>query len=153
MNTKSIAIAIALAAGTAFAASVQASDIPTLETVQVRPSADQLAQAERERTSAIPTLSAVQVRPTAGQIAERNAELAAAQPMVTLAAIQVRPTREQRDALAAETAHDNRVHATTLAMATALGHWVVAVPALRIRPGSLSLQSLAINVAADLLGR
>jgi TolA-binding protein len=110
MNTKSIALAIALAAGTAFAASVQASDIPTLETVQVRPSADQLAQAEHERTSAIPTLSAVQVRPTAGQIVERNAELAATRPVVTLAAIQVRPTREQRQALAAETTHDNRDH-------------------------------------------
>ena len=68
MNTKSIVIALAIAAGTSFAGSAQATDIVTLETMQVRPSAEQLAQAEHERSSAIPTLSLVQVRPSVGQI-------------------------------------------------------------------------------------
>ena len=45
MNAKTIAIAIALIAGTAVVSSVQASEsIKTLATVQVRPAADQLAQ-------------------------------------------------------------------------------------------------------------
>lgn len=103
MNTKTIAIAIALAAGSAFVSNVHAaSAITTLPTVQVRPAADQLAQAEVERTSSIPTLAMVEVRPTAGQIAEYRAELASSQRVTTLAAVEVRPTAEQREALAAE---------------------------------------------------
>lgn len=54
MNTKTLVIAIALAAGSAFASNVQAASITTLDTVQVRPSADQIAQAEVELSSAIP---------------------------------------------------------------------------------------------------
>ena len=119
MNAKSLAIAIALIASTGFVSSVQASDITTLEAVQVRPSADQLTQAEVERNSAIPTLAVVQVRPTVGQIVELMAEqaaskLAAASPVaigvrasqwaVSLPAITVRPDVEQVEALAAETA-------------------------------------------------
>ena len=74
MNAKSLALAIALVASTGFVSSVQASDIVTLETVQVRPSADQLVQAQHEASSNIPTLAAVQVRPTVGQIVELMAE-------------------------------------------------------------------------------
>ncbi len=118
MNAKSLAFAIALVAGTGFASSVQASDIITLETVQVRPSADQLAQAAHEATSTIPTLAAVQVRPTVGQIVELMAEqaatrFAAATPVasvanwvVSLPAITVRPDVQQVQALAAELAAD-----------------------------------------------
>ncbi|MGH8054858.1 MAG: hypothetical protein ACREP4_13160 [Stenotrophomonas sp.] len=116
MNAKSLAIALVLAAG--FASTVQASDIVTLDTVQVRPSADQLAQANHEATSSIPTLAAVQVRPTVGQIVELMAEnaatqLAAATPIVSVAnwvvslpAVTVRPDVQQVQALAAELAAD-----------------------------------------------
>lgn len=118
MNAKSLAFAIALIAGTGFASTVQASDIVTLDTVQVRPSADQLAQAQLEATSSIPTLAAVQVRPTVGQIVELMAEqaasqLAAATPIVSVAnwvvslpAVTVRPDVQQVQALAAELAAD-----------------------------------------------
>ena len=58
MNTKTIAIAIALIAGTAVVSSVQASEsIKTLATVRVRPAADQLAQQAWEQASGIPTLA------------------------------------------------------------------------------------------------
>jgi len=113
MNTKTLAIAIAFAAGSAFASSVQAAPaIVTLDTVQVRPSADQIAQAEVERTSDIPTLAVVEVRPTAGLIAEYRAELAANRRVTTLAAVEVRPTAEQRQALAAEQTNDRGYVAT-----------------------------------------
>ncbi len=118
MNAKSLALAIALVAGTSFASSVQAADIVTLETVQVRPSADQLAQANHEATSTITTLAAVQVRPTVGQIVELMAEqaanrLVAATPVanvanwvVSLPAVTVRPDVQQVQALAAEMVAD-----------------------------------------------
>ncbi len=123
MNAKSFAIALAIAAG--FAASAHAGDIVTLETVQVRPSADQLAQAEHERTSAIPTLSAVQVRPTVGQIVELAAEQAAAQ----LAAY------------------------TPAALGTSVGQWMVSLPAITVRPDAQQVQALAAELAADTLGQ
>ncbi|MCD9085496.1 hypothetical protein [Stenotrophomonas sp. SY1] len=118
MNAKSLALAIAIVAGSGFASSVQAADIVTLETVQVRPSVEQLAQAEHEATSTIPTLAAVQVRPTVGQIVELMAEqaatrLASATPVasvanwvVSLPAVTVRPDVQQVQALAAELAAD-----------------------------------------------
>ena len=107
MNAKTIAIAIALIAGTAVVSSVQASEsIKTLSTVQVRPAADQLAQQAWEQASGIPTLATVEVRPSADQLAERNgyvaAPVAAAMPITTLASVEVRPSTEQRVALAAE---------------------------------------------------
>lgn len=43
----------------------QARPVVTLPTVEVRPSVEQLAQREHERRSAIPTLATVEVRPTA----------------------------------------------------------------------------------------
>ncbi|ECH9271861.1 hypothetical protein AAP84_26050, partial [Salmonella enterica subsp. enterica] len=92
MNAKTIAIAIALIAGTAVVSSVQASEsIKTLSTVQVRPAADQLAQQAWEQASGIPTLATVEVRPSADQLAERNgyvaAPVAAAMPITTLASV------------------------------------------------------------------
>jgi hypothetical protein len=121
MNTKSFAIAIALVAGTAFASSVQASDITTLETVQVRPAAEQLAQAEHERTSAIPTLATVQVRPTVGQIVELMAEQAA--------------TR-----LAAN---------TPVAIGASVGQWVISLPVVTVRPDAHQVQAMAADLAAE----
>jgi len=122
MNTKTLAIAIALAAGSAFASSVQAAPaIVTFDTVQVRPSADQIAQAEVERTSSIPTLAVVEVRPTA----------------------------EQRQALAAEQTHDRGYVATFTAAATAVANEVIInLPTLQVRPSAADLQALALETAA-----
>lgn len=150
MNTKTLAIALALAAGTAFASNVQAAAITTLDTVQVRPSADQIAQGELERNSAIPTLSLVEVRPGAGLIADYRADLAAGH-ITTLAAIDVRPTAEQRLALAAEQA-SRRYVATLTAAATAVAHEVIInLPALQVRPSAADVQALALETAAQVL--
>jgi len=150
MNTKTLAIAIALAAGSAFASSVQAAPaIVTLDTVQVRPSADQIAQAEVERTSSIPTLAVVEVRPTAGLIAEYRAELTATRRVTTLAAVEVRPTAEQRQALAAEQRNDRGYVATFTAAATAVANEVIInLPTLQVRPSPADLQALALETAA-----
>ncbi len=150
MNVQSLAIAIALAAGTALASNAQASSLTTLETVQVRPASDQIAQQQYEMTSTIPTLSSVQVRPTAGQIVERNAELAADRPVVTLAAVEVRPSQEQRTALAAATRRSSGTGATPT-VAAALGHWVITLPTLQVHPTAMDVQALAIDIAAGLL--
>lgn len=150
MNTKTLAIAIAFAAGSAFASSVQAAPaIVTLDTVQVRPSADQIAQAEVERASNIPTLAVVEVRPTAGLIAEYRAELAANRRVTTLAAVEVRPTAEQRQALAAEQTNDRGYVATFTAAATAVANEVIInLPTLQVRPSAADLQALALETAA-----
>lgn len=150
MNTKTLAIAIAFAAGSAFASSVQAAPaIVTLDTVQVRPSADQIAQAEVERTSSIPTLAVVEVRPTAGLIADYRAELTANRRVTTLAAIDVRPTAEQRQALAAEQTTARGYVATFTAAATAVANEVIInLPTLQVRPSPADLQALALETAA-----
>ena len=124
MNTKSIVIALAIAAGTSFAGATQAADITTLETVQVRPSADQLAQAERERSSTIPTLSMVQVRPSVGQIVELAAEQAAMQ----------------------------LVASSPMGIGASVGQWVVSLPAITVRPDAQQMQTLATQTAAQLAG-
>ncbi len=150
MNTKTLAIAIALVAGSAFASSVQAAPaIVTFDTVQVRPSADQIAQAEVERTSSIPTLAVVEVRPTAGMIADYRAELTANRRVTTLAAVEVRPTAEQRQALAAEQTRDRGYVATFTAAATAVANEVIInLPTLQVRPSAADLQALALETAA-----
>ncbi|MET4615215.1 hypothetical protein ABIA71_000777 [Stenotrophomonas sp. 2619] len=154
MNTKTLAIAIALAAGSAFASNVQAATITTLDTVQVRPSADQIAQAAVERTSAIPTLALVEVRPTAGLIADYRAELAGSRHVTTLAAVQVRPTAEQYQALASEQVTHRDYVATLTAAATAVARDVIVnLPALQVRPSSADLQALALETAAQVLVR
>ncbi|WP_282295820.1 MULTISPECIES: hypothetical protein [unclassified Stenotrophomonas] len=152
MNTKTIAIAIAIAAGSAFASNVHAaSAITTLETVQVRPSADQLAQAEWERNSAIPTLAMVEVRPTAGQIAEYRQELADSRRVTTLAAVEVRPTAEQREALAAEQDSHRDYMGTFAAAATAVASEVIInLPTLQVRPSPNDLQAFAAEAVSVL---
>ena len=153
MNTKTIAIAIAIAAGSAFVSNVHAaSAITTLETVQVRPSADQLAQAEVERTSSIPTLALVEVRPTAGMIAEYRQELANSQRVTTLAAVDVRPSREQREALAAEQAGNRDYLGAFTAVATAVANDVIVnLPTLQVRPSPSDLQAFALETASVLV--
>jgi len=124
MNAKTIAIAIALIAGTAVVSSVQASEsIKTLSTVQVRPAADQLAQQAWEQASGIPTLATVEVR----------------------------PSLEQRVALAAEL-EAQRYAATLAAAATNVAHSVIVnLPALQVRPSAADLQALATETAQVLL--
>jgi hypothetical protein len=154
MNTKTLVIAIAIAAGSAFASNVQAASITTLDTVQVRPSADQIAQAEVEHNSAIPTLALVEVRPTAGLIADYRAELAANRRVTTLASVEVRPTAEQRQALAAEQVNDRDYVATLTAAATAVARDVIVnLPTLQVRPSAADLQALALETAVQVLVR
>ena len=124
MNTQSIAFALAFAAA-GFASASQAADIVTLQTVQVRPSADQLAQAELERNSSIPTLAAVQVRPTVGQIVELAAERTAAR----------------------------LVESSPMAIGANVGEWMVSLPAITVRPDARLLQELAAELAADGIGQ
>ena len=153
MNTKTLAIAIAFAAGSAFVSNVHAaSAITTLETVQVRPSADQLAQAEVERTSSIPTLAAVEVRPTAGMIAEYRQELTNSQRVTTLAAVEVRPSVEEREALAAEQAQGRDYVGAFTAVAAAMANEVVInLPTLHVRPSPSDLQAFALETASVLV--
>ncbi|TQU14076.1 hypothetical protein, partial [Xanthomonas perforans] len=94
-QTLRIALSTALFAGATLAGFAQAASLTTLDTVQVRPAADQIAQQTLERNSAIRTLTAVQVRPSAEQVAALAAEQAGPR-IVTLAAVQVRPSAEQR---------------------------------------------------------
>jgi hypothetical protein len=68
--------------------------------VQVRPSAEQIAQRSVERNSGIATLAAVQVRPSAAQLAQRDAEQATSQHVVTLATVQVRPGADTQSVFA-----------------------------------------------------
>ena len=125
MNAKSLALAIALVASTGFVSSVQASDIVTLETVQVRPSADQLVQAQHEANSNIPTLAVVQVRPTVGQIVELMAEQTASQ----------------------------LASASPVAIGTRAGNWMVSLPAITVRPDVELVQSMAAEAAAEAIGK
>lgn len=150
MNTHSLALALALAAGTTFAANAQAAPITTLETVQVRPAAEQIAQQQYEANSGIITLSAVQVRPSVGQIVERD-NASAAQQVMTLASIEVRPSPEQRATLAAEISQGSAYVAASSAVVNAIGQWVITLPTLQVRPSALDVQSLAIDLASGLI--
>ncbi len=94
-QTLRIALSAALFAGATLAGLAQAASLTTLEPVQVRPAADQIAQQALERNSDIRTLAAVQMRPSAEQLAALAAEQAG-QRIVTLAAVEVRPSAEQR---------------------------------------------------------
>lgn len=149
MNTKTIAIAIALIAGTAVVSPVlAASTITTLQTVQVRPDAEQLAQQAWEQASGIPTLAAVQVRPGAELQA---AAPAAAAAVTTLAAVLVRPSLEQRVALAAELEAE-RYAARLTAAATSVAHNVIVnLPVMQVRPSAADLQALAVETASVLV--
>ncbi|CTP86471.1 hypothetical protein A6R71_02920 [Xanthomonas translucens pv. arrhenatheri] len=99
MKTASFALTFAIAALLA-APAIAALTIPTLDSVQVRPSAEQIAQRSVERNSGIATLTAVQVRPSAEQIAQRATEQATSQRVVTLAAVQVRPSADTQSVFA-----------------------------------------------------
>ncbi|MBN6150638.1 hypothetical protein JR065_09825 [Xanthomonas sp. AmX2] len=135
MKTASFALTFAIAA--AFAApSFAANAVTTLETVQVRPSADQLAQRDAELASGIPTLASVQVRPSAEQIAQLNAETAMGQRVVTLAAVQVRPS-------AAQAAEAQAAFVIGTAVSGALNNAM-----LQLQP---SLQGLGQNLATQLV--
>ncbi|GAB3043503.1 hypothetical protein [Stenotrophomonas tumulicola] len=156
MNTKTFAIAIAaLIAGTAAVSSVQASpSIKTLDTVQVRPDADQLAQQTWERASSIPTLAAVQVRPSAEQIADRDGitiAMPAAASITTLAAVEVRPSLEQKVALAAELQAEHYTVALTNAATAFANNVIINLPVVQVRPSQADLQALAMETAAVLI--
>ena len=88
MTTKTlrIALAAALIAGASFA-NAHAASFTTLDTVQVRPAADQIAQQTLERSSGIRTLTAVQVRPSTEQLAALAAEQAVSYTHLTLPTI------------------------------------------------------------------
>jgi len=134
MKTTTLLLTAAIAA--LFAApSFAATQIATLDTVQVRPSADQIAQHTIEQASGIATLAAVQVRPSAEQIAKREAELSSR--IATLAAVQVRPSADQlaeRD------------------MQQAAGQRVVTLATVQVRPDADMGSMLAIgDVVGDTL--
>ncbi|MBD8644716.1 hypothetical protein IFT63_14135 [Stenotrophomonas sp. CFBP 13724] len=155
MNTKILAIAIALIAGTAVVSSVHAApSISTLQTVQVRPDAEQLAQQAWERSSRIPTLAAVQVRPSADQLAEINGQAIAtstAMPVTTLAAVEVRPSLEQKVALAAELQAERYTVALTNAATAFANNVIVNLPVVNVRPSQADLQALALETASVLV--
>lgn len=140
MNPKTFALALALSAGLTSLA--HAAPVTTLDTVQVRPSADQTAQAQWEAASDIPTLAAVQVRP--------GPELTATAPtIVTLAAVQVRPDAELHAALAAEAAADQQQYLVSIAgLAAQLRQLALATPVLQL--GS-QVSRATFNAAAQVV--
>ncbi len=143
MNTQSLSLAIALAAGSVFGSmSAHAATINTLDAVQVRPSADQIAQREHELNSDIPTLAAVQVRPTVGQILELQADQAAAQRVVTLASVEVRPSAEQRAELTREAAPVATAEAASDSLTALLGQVIVSLPVPHLQPSPSQLEAL-----------
>lgn len=150
MNTKSLSVAIAIAAGSVLASmTAHATTITTLDTVQVRPSAEQLAQQDYERTSPIPTLAAVQVRPSAEQEAAYQAELAATGRVVTLAAVQVRPSADQRAELLAssdEAEQGNDGFGATATITALVSDVIVNLPVPHLQPSPAQLEALIGNV-------
>jgi hypothetical protein len=149
MNTKSLSVAIALAAGSVLASmTATATALTTLDTVQVRPSAEQIAQQEYERTSPIPTLAAVQVRPSAQQIAEYEAAQAAGGRVVTLAAVEVRPSAEQRAELLASAdapvaaARASAGISVSGAVTALVGEVIVHLPMPQLKPSPADLEAL-----------
>jgi hypothetical protein len=143
MNTKSLSAALALAAGSVFGSmSAHAATINTLDAVQVRPSAEQVAQREHELNSDIPTLAAVQVRPTVGQILELQAEQAAAQRVVTLASVQVRPSAEQRAELDRAATPVASADTASESIAALLGQVIVNLPVPHLQPSPSQLEAL-----------
>ncbi|HEY9255199.1 MAG TPA: hypothetical protein VIP30_11750 [Stenotrophomonas sp.] len=149
MNTKSLSFAIALAAGSLFGSmSAQAANLTTLDAVQVRPSADQLAQRDHELNSDIPTLSAVQVRPTVGQILELQAEQAPQDRVLTLASVQVRPSAEQRAEFDRGTASVASADAGNKgeALVALIGQVIVTLPVPHLQPSPAQLEALIGNM-------
>ncbi|WP_115046298.1 hypothetical protein [Xanthomonas arboricola] len=153
MNTQTLRIALsaALFAGTSLAGFAQAASLTTLDTVQVRPSADQIARQTLERNSAIRTLAAVQVRPSADQLAALAAELAGPR-VVTLAAVQVRPSADQRaervTRSTAATAQGTSGQAAA-AIGALMGQVIVNLPVPQLQPAPVELEAL-VNAAISL---
>ncbi|PPU68446.1 hypothetical protein [Xanthomonas pisi] len=143
-QTLRIALSAALLAGTSFAGFAQASGLTTLDAVQVRPSADQVAQQTLERSSDIRTLAAVQVRPSAEQLAALAAEQAGPR-VITLAAVQVRPSAEQRAELvvrsSAATAQSASGQAAA-AIGALMGQVMVNLPVPQLQPSPAELEAL-----------
>ncbi|KAB7769776.1 hypothetical protein [Xanthomonas maliensis] len=137
-NTLRIALATALIAGSSLVGVAHAGTVTTLEAVQVRPSADQLAQQIVERNSTIPTLPAVQVRPSADQLAELGAPR-----ITTLAAVQVRPSAEQRASVLTRGTADTQVASQAAATFGALvGQVIVKLPVPHLQPSPSELEAL-----------
>ncbi|AZR21187.1 hypothetical protein NX81_000955 [Xanthomonas vasicola] len=150
-QTLRIALSAALFAGATLAGFAQAASLTTLETVQVRPAADQIAQQTLERNSDIRTLAAVQVRPSAEQLAALATEQAGPR-IVTLAAVQVRPSAEQRAALVVRSAAASAQTATGQAagaIGALMGQVIVNLPAPKLQPSPAELQAL-VNAAISL---
>ncbi|MCC4585636.1 hypothetical protein JWH11_10635 [Xanthomonas melonis] len=153
MNTQTLRLALsaALIAGSSLAGFAQAGTLTTLDTVQVRPSADQIAQQTLERNSDIRTLAAVQVRPSAEQLAALAAELAGPR-VVTLAAVQVRPSAEQRAESIVHSAAATAQAASGQAAAVIgalVGEVIVQLPVPQLQPSPVELEAL-ISAAASL---
>lgn len=163
MNTQSLSVALAtaLAAGSLFspAAAAQSAAIVDLTTVQVRPSADQLAQLEREAASGIVTLPGITVRPDPALLRQIAAEQAARERIVTLATVEVRPSAEQRAERAAMSAQavtasaavsrEPVAHADGMSRAFRAAEAIIGLPALDLRPvlGDLkALSSMAVKL-------
>ncbi|PPV05603.1 hypothetical protein XBLMG947_3285 [Xanthomonas bromi] len=153
MNTQTLRIALstALFAGATLAGFAQAANLTTLETVQVRPAADQIAQQTLERNSDIRTLAAVQVRPSAEQLADLTAEQAGPR-IVTLAAVQVRPSAEQRADLVVRSAAASAQTASSQAagaIGALMGRVLVNLPAPTLQPSPAEMEAL-VNAAIRL---
>ncbi|ACD57235.1 hypothetical protein WKH86_19820 [Xanthomonas oryzae pv. oryzae] len=150
-QTLRIALSAALFAGATLAGLAQAASLTTLEPVQVRPAADQIAQQTLERNSDIRTLTAVQVRPWAEQLAALAAEQAK-QRIVTLAAVQVRPSAEQRADLVVRSAAASAQTASSQAagaIGALMGQVIVNLPAPKLQPSPAELEAL-VNAAISL---
>ncbi|PPT98760.1 hypothetical protein [Xanthomonas arboricola] len=150
-QTLRIALSAALIAGTALAGFAQAASLTTLDTVQVRPSADQIAQQALERSSDIRTLATVQVRPSAEQLAALAVEQAGPR-IPTLAAVQVRPSADQRADLvtrnAAASAQSSSGQAAA-AIGALMGQVIVNLPVPQLQPSPVELEAL-VNAAISL---
>ena len=76
-------------------------------------------------------------------------ERAARESVVTLAAVEVRPSAEQRQALAAETASQGTGSVGSAAIAAALAQLSAVLPA--VRPVPVHLHGLVVEAAAQLV--
>lgn len=150
MNAKTLssALMIAIVAGSALF-STQAFAINTLDTVQVRPSAEQIAQRDAEAASGIRTLATVTVRPSAEQVAQYNAEQAMQRKIVTLAAVTVRPSPEQiaerdRNITTSSFASNRDQFASdaVVAAVSLIGAAIVTLPTVQMRPSASDLATL-----------
>ncbi|WP_338337843.1 hypothetical protein ACSAMZ_00750 [Xanthomonas citri pv. bilvae] len=124
-QTLRIALSTALFAGATLAGFAQATNLTTLETVQVRPSAEQLA-----------ALASEQAGPR----------------IVTLAAVQVRPSAEQRADLVVRSAAASAQSASSQAagaIGALMGQVIVNLPTPQLQPSPAELEAL-VNAAISL---